>query len=590
MRKKLIEFDNPKEIMAQGAAEVARAVGCTLGPKGRNVVLYLEDGRQHTTKDGVTVALFIKFKNPVKDSGAAFVQDAAKKTVWQSGDGTTTCTILANEILQDGVKFLKDKMHLAVDYVEGVQAASRNIVEELNQQAIPINGDFNLIEQVARISANNDDEMGKMIREAIEQVGMHSIIQADDSGDNKTYVKVVDGMEIQNGFKHPYYANDHRGRCVFEDRDESVKVIVIDDDLSTLKQVAMMFKYIGEKKLKAVIVCNEMIGEADSTALVNAERNNLNICVVNAPGMGDRRRAYLRDLAAFTGATMISTDTGTEVQNFNPEWMGTCEEFIADDKTSRFLMGGAVPEIVDKQIKEFKQQNSLALNVKDMADPEVIKVKDKLKKLYVKKKSIQLMVDTIETKISNTTDEFAIKKYKERIQRLRGKAAIIMVGAQTTQELRQKKDRVDDAIKATQASVEEGIVPGGGISFYNARLRVIEASNEIGGISNDAKTVGYENCLNSMIKVISLICVNAGADVKKVLETLDHRKGEQEGYNAKDGTFCNLITAGIINPKKVDRVAVENAVSAACTMLLTECVVYPDPDEMMEMPQQYSDR
>jgi len=585
MRKKLIEFDNAKEKMALGANKLARAVSCTLGPKGRNVVLYLEDGRMHTTKDGVTVALFTKFFDQIEDAGATFLQDASKKTVHQSGDGTTTCTLVANALIQQGVTYLKDKMHSAVEYTDGIQKASRNLIEELVQESIEINGDLDMIENVARISANNDAELGKIIREAIEAVGLDSIIQADDSGDNTTSVKVVDGMEFQNGFKHPYYINDHKGRCVFDDKSDKVKVIIIDNDLTTLKQVIMMMKHIGENNLKAVIVCNQMIGEADSVALVNVQNNGLKVCVVNAPGMGDRRRAYLRDLGIFTGATVIGDETGTEIENFKPEWMGTCEKFVADAKTSRFIMGGNVPDVVQGDIDSLKLKMVKPGPESSMeARANYTRQKQEVKDLYEKKKLITNEIGSIETQIGNTTDAFAIKKHKERIQRLKGKAAIILVGAQTTQELRQKKDRVDDAIKATQASVEEGIVPGGGVSFYNAMKRV--TLNDPYAGDETPEQIGYYAFLDVMSEVLIKICENSGYDVASTIAKMEARKDMQFGLNAKSGEFCNLIDAGIINPTKVDRVAIENATSSACTMLLSECVIYPDPEAFEEVPQQ----
>lgn len=534
MKNKIIEFDDSRAKMRAGVSELNRAVASTLGPKGRNVVLYFDGKNMSTTKDGVTVSRFIRFSDPIKDAAAKFLQDAAVRTVFEAGDGTTTATILTASIFEAGAQFLEGKNYLMRQFNEGVNAAVENAINELVNESEQLDGDFNLIEQVARISANNDVEMGQLIRSAMEQVGVSGTIQVADSTTNKSHVKVVDGMEVQSGFLDYSFINTSKKAAnEMGDDDNPVHVFIVDDEISTIKQITPMLQYVLNSNINAVLVVNELVGEAEAMVRVNREKNNLQLCVVRAPGAGERRRAYSRDLAVYTGASVIGQDTGTEVENFVPEMGGLCRRFVATSKTSRFIEGAGSNEDVEE------------------------------------------LISSIQAEIENTKDEFAISKHKQRIQRLRGKAAVLMLGAKTEQEFGQLKDRVDDAVKATQASIEEGIVPGGGTTYLKIaeRLKI----DTMSGLS-EAWNAGYNAVVNALRQPFIQIVRNAGEDYQEVMRRIASHPHKNMGYDAVTGNICDLREKGIINATKVERVALINAASSATLMLSTECIIYPDPE------------
>ena len=526
MNNKIINFD-AQERMLEGVQELARAVTSTLGPKGRNVTLYDPQFGQHPTKDGVTVARSIRFSDQIKDAGAKYIQDAANKTVYLAGDGTTTSTLLGYLIMSHGMNALKSGSS-PVEVNEGIEYGVKRVVESLNHASIRVNGDMDMIEKVAAISSNNDAELGRIIRQAVEEVGEDGVIYAGDHDSNETKLEIIHGQEIPSGIIMQELVNTPRGTCEYDD----CYICVVDDDVATIKEIAPLIKLSNNEKVNVLLFAHEVVGEARSAVLVNNQKGLTNICFVNIPGLGEIRRTFLRDISLFTGATIFGEDFGRDIAQLdheNPVELGRATKIISSPKTT-LLVGGAG----------------------DRAETE---------------KEIEIVKTRWE---ENKHNEQANLLYRERLQRLRAKAAVILVGEVTEQALRAKRDRVDDAIKATKASIEEGIVVGGGLSYLRCMADVVPPEN-----AKDGFKKGVEVVRRSLTGVMAKILENAGEKVE-ILDTILRNKCAM-GYDAKSGKFVDMLEAGIINPAKVDRVAIENAASAAMMMLITECVIYPDP-------------
>lgn len=544
MKPTQISFD-AQDLILFGARQSAHAVASTLGPKGRNVILKIDD-RMHTTKDGVTVARFIKLEDPRHAIGSTFVLEAANRTVRDAGDGTTTASLLTYKLMKHGLEAIKSGVN-PVFLVQGMREAVGIAVEEIQLISQPLDDDYDLIEKVATISANNDPELGKMITQAMREVGREGMIQAGEHDKPETELVVTNGFAYDQGYASPLYINKpQRAECFFEG---DVKVVIVDDDISTHRQVMNLFQYFGSTDTPFVMVCNSLVGEARDLFDINVRENGLRGCYVEAVGAGDRRTDYLIDMACFLGGGVWGRNHGHSLESFDvadPEAMamlGSCNSFVAAFRDTRFVL--------------------------DVVEAE----------------RIEERVTTIEALQRGTADEFAITKYGQRIARLRGKAAKIMVGASTAQELGAKKDQLDDAIKATKASVESGIVPGGGTSFLKAIDKLVNNKKgllegpQIVKESDKAVASGYQVVIDVLPCVLSKICDNGGIDAEGVIRELEITRGKSMGYDAKQDQVVNMIDAGIVNPTKVDVSALRNAVSAAAMFLLTSAVIYNTPEK-----------
>ena len=530
---KEITFDlEARDALKRGVDALANAVKVTLGPKGRNVIIDKKFGSPIITKDGVTVAKEIELKNPIENMGAQMAKEVASKTADVAGDGTTTATVLAQAIVTAGLKNVAAGAN-PMDLKRGIDKAVDSVVESLRKQSKKVGDDNKKIEQVASVSANNDPEIGKLIAQAMEKVKKEGVITVEEAKGTETTVEIVEGMQFDRGYISPYFVtNADKMQVVME----NPHILIYDKKISSMKELLPLLEKQVQTGSPMLIIAEEVDGEALATLVVNKIRGSLKVAAVKAPGFGDRRKEMLQDIATLTGGTMISEERGFKLENADLTYLGKAEK-ITIDKDNTTIVGGSG-----------------------------------------KKSEIVARVNQIKTQIENTTSDYDKEKLQERLAKLAGGVAVLYVGAATEVEMKEKKDRVDDALHATRAAVEEGIVPGGGVAY----IRAINALDKMTG-ANDDETTGIAIIKRALEEPLRQIVANAGIEGSIVVQKV--REGKDDfGYNARTDKYENLYAAGVIDPTKVTRVALENAASIAGMLLTTECVLADIKEKDSPMP------
>jgi chaperonin GroEL len=530
---KEITFDlAARDALKRGVDALANAVKVTLGPKGRNVIIDKKFGSPIITKDGVTVAKEIELKNPIENMGAQMAKEVASKTADVAGDGTTTATVLAQAIVTAGLKNVAAGAN-PMDLKRGIDKAVDSVVESLRKQSKKVGDDNKKIEQIASVSANNDPEIGKLIAQAMEKVKKEGVITVEEAKGTETTVEIVEGMQFDRGYISPYFVtNADKMQVVME----NPHILIYDKKISSMKELLPLLEKQVQTGSPMLIIAEEVDGEALATLVVNKIRGSLKVAAVKAPGFGDRRKEMLQDIATLTGGTMISEERGFKLENADLTYLGKAEK-ITIDKDNTTIVGGSG-----------------------------------------KKSEIVARVNQIKTQIENTTSDYDKEKLQERLAKLAGGVAVLYVGAATEVEMKEKKDRVDDALHATRAAVEEGIVPGGGVAY----IRAINALDKMTG-ANDDETTGIAIIKRALEEPLRQIVANAGIEGSIVVQKV--REGKDDfGYNARTDKYENLYAAGVIDPTKVTRVALENAASIAGMLLTTECVLADIKEKESPMP------
>jgi chaperonin GroEL len=532
---KIIKFDlEARTSMKAGVDKLANAVKVTLGPKGRNVILQKQFGVPHITKDGVSVAKEIELEDPIENMGAQLVKEVASKTADQAGDGTTTATVLAQEIYNLGYKNVAAGAN-PMDLKRGIDTAVGAVVKELANISKKIKSSTE-IEQVATISANNDSEIGKMIATAMDKVGKDGIITVEEAKGIETEVKVVEGMQFDKGYSSPYFVTNQDTMDVQFD---NVLVLIYDKRISAMKDILPVLESVAQTNKPLVIISEDLEGEAMATLVVNKMRGTLKVAAVKAPAFGDRRKEMLQDIATITGGTVISEEVGLSLEKVTMSMLGKAEKIVIDKDNTTIINGGG------------------------------------------KKEDIKARVELIKTQIEKSTSDYDTEKLQERLSKLSGGVAILYIGATTEVEMKEKKDRVDDALHATRAAVAEGIVPGGGVALIRAQksLENLELPNE-----GDYNT-GISIVRKAIEAPLRTIVQNAGGSAEVIINEVRSNKGNI-GYNARNEEYVDMVKAGIIDPTKVTRLALENAGSIASLLLTTECVIATEKEEkQLQMPQ-----
>ena len=530
---KEIKFDiEARESLKRGVDALANAVKVTLGPKGRNVILCKTYGAPHITKDGVSVAKEIELEDPFENMGAQLVKEVASKTNDDAGDGTTTATILAQSIIGVGLKNVTAGAN-PMDLKRGIDKAVAKIVAEIRSMAQEIGDNFEKIEHVAKISANGDEQIGQLIAEAMRKVKKEGVITVEEAKGIETTVEVVEGMQFDRGYISPYFVTNSEK---MEAQLENPYILIYDKKISTLKEILPILEQTVQTGRPLLIIAEDIDSEALATLVVNRLRGGLKVCAVKAPGFGDRRKAMLQDIAILTDGVVISEETGLKIDAVTLDMLGKAEK-ITVDKDNTIIVGGA-------------------------GDKEAIR-----------ERSAQ-----IKAQIANTTSDYDREKLQERLAKLSGGVAVLYVGAPSEVEMKEKKDRVDDALSATRAAVEEGTVPGGG----TALLRAVRALDGLVG-ENDDETTGIEIIRRAVEEPLRQIVANAGKEGAVIVQRVKDGEGDF-GYNARLDQFENLYVSGVIDPAKVTRVALENAASIAGMFLTTECVIAEKKEDAPAMP------
>jgi len=531
---KKIQFDiEAREGLKKGVDALANAVKVTLGPKGRNVIIGKSFGGPQVTKDGVTVAKEIELEDALENMGAQMVKEVASKTNDLAGDGTTTATILAQSIVNEGLKNVTAGAN-PMDLKRGVDKAVSAIVENLNKTAKTVGNSSEKIQQIASISANNDNVIGDLITEAFEKVGKEGVITVEEAKGTDTYVDVVEGMQFDRGYLSPYFVTNSEK---MESDLESPYILLYDKKISAMKDLLPILEPVAQSGKPLLVIAEDVDGEALATLVVNKLRGALKIAAVKAPGFGDRRKAMLEDIAILTGGTVISEERGFNIENTTIDMLGSAER-VTIDKDNTTIVNGAGD-----------------------------------------KKAIEDRVNQIKTQIETTTSDYDKEKLQERLAKLAGGVAVLYVGAASEVEMKEKKDRVDDALHATRAAVEEGIVAGGGVALIRARnvLDKIKATN-------DDELTGIQIISRALEAPVRTIVANAGGEGSVVVSKIIEGK-DGFGYDAKSEQYVDLFDAGIIDPKKVTRVALENAASVAGMILTTECALVDIKEDTPAAPQ-----
>ena len=532
---KEIKFNiDARNALKEGVDALANAVKVTLGPKGRNVVIDKKFGAPQVTKDGVTVAKEIELEDRNANMGAQMVREVASKTADDAGDGTTTATVLAQSIISVGLKNVTAGAN-PMDLKRGIDKAVIAVVEELKKISSPVGDDITKIEQVATISANNDSTIGKLIAEAMAKVKKDGVITVEEAKGTDTTVEVVEGMQFDRGYISPYFMTDtEKMEAVLE----NPYILLTDKKVSTMKDLLPVLEPVAQSGRALLIIAEDVDGEALATLVVNKLRGSLKIAAVKAPGYCDRRKEMLEDIAVLTGGTVISEEKGFKLDAATLEMLGNCEKISIDKENTTIVNGAGNKENINNRISQIRKQ------------------------------------------METTTSDYDREKLQERLAKLAGGVAVLYVGAATEVEMKEKKDRVDDALSATRAAVEEGFVPGGGVAY----IRAIAALDELKG-DNEDETTGVEIVKRAIEEPLRQIVENAGIEGSIVVQKV--KEGKKDfGYNARTGKYENLFDAGVIDPTKVSRVALENAASIAGMFLTTECILVDKKEEnpMPAMP------
>ncbi len=526
---KMIFFDiEARNKMKKGVDTLANAVKVTLGPKGRNVVIEKKFGAPQVTKDGVTVAKEIELEDPIENMGAQMVKEVASKTADIAGDGTTTATVLAQSIISEGLKMVAAGAN-PMDLKRGIDKAVRAVVENLVAQKKDVGNNSKMIEQVATISANNDNEIGKLIAQAMAKVGKEGVITVEEAKGTDTTVDVVEGMQFDRGYISPYFVtNSEKMQAELQ----NPFILIYDKKISAMKDILSVLEKVAQSGRPLMIIAEDLDGEALATLVVNKLRGTIKVAAVKAPGFGDRRKEMLNDLAALTGGTVISEDLGNKLEGVELTSLGQATS-ITIDKDNTVIVGGKG-----------------------------------------KKSDIVARVNQIKAQVENTTSDYDKEKLQERLAKLAGGVAVLYVGAATEVEMKEKKDRVDDALHATRAAVEEGIVPGGGVAY----IRAIAGLEKLKGALNADEATGIAIVKRAIEEPLRQIVANCGIEGSIVVQNIKEGEGDY-GFNARTEVYENMFKAGVIDPTKVARVALENAASIAGMLLTTECVIADRPKE-----------
>ncbi|GAB4452616.1 MAG: chaperonin GroEL [Bacteroidia bacterium] len=523
-----IKYDvEARDALKRGVDALANAVKVTLGPKGRNVIIDKKFGSPQITKDGVTVAKEVELTHPIENMGAQLVKEVASKTADIAGDGTTTATVLAQAIINAGLKNVAAGAN-PMDLKRGIDKAVEVVVENFKKQSKQVGNDTKKIEQVATISANNDNTIGKLIADAMSKVKKEGVITVEEAKGTETYVEVVEGMQFDRGYISPYFITDpDKMEAVLE----NPLILIYDKKISNMKELLPVLEKAVQTGKPILIIAEDVDGEALATLVVNKLRGTLKIAAVKAPGFGDRRKAMLEDIAILTGGRVISEEMGMKLEHADLSYLGKAEK-VTIDKDNTTIVGGAG-----------------------------------------KKADITARINQIKAQIETTTSDYDKEKLQERLAKLAGGVAVLYVGAATEVEMKEKKDRVDDALAATRAAVEEGIVPGGGVAY----IRAASALEKLKGETED-ETTGISIVKRALEEPLRQICFNAGLDGSIIVQKVKEGK-DDFGFNARTEKFENLFDAGVIDPTKVARVALENAASVAGMLLTTECVLAEKKEE-----------
>jgi chaperonin GroEL len=526
MAKQLFFDIEARNKMKKGVDTLANAVKVTLGPKGRNVVIEKKFGAPSVTKDGVTVAKEIELEDAIENMGAQMVKEVASKTADIAGDGTTTATVLAQAIIGEGLKNVAAGAN-PMDLKRGIDKAVIKVVENLKSQSQTVGSESAKIQQVASISANNDEVIGKLIAEAFGKVGKDGVITVEEAKGTETTVEIVEGMQFDRGYISPYFVTNSEK---MEAELSNPYILIYDKKISTMKDILPILEKVAQQGAPLLIISEDLEGEALATLVVNKLRGTLKVAAVKAPGFGDRRKEMLQDIAVLTKGIVISEEQGYKLDNATLDYLGRAERVVIDKDNTTVVNGKGAKEDITARINQIKGQ------------------------------------------IESTTSDYDREKLQERLAKLSGGVAVLNVGAATEVEMKEKKDRVDDALHATRAAVEEGIVPGGGTAF----LRAIAAIENLEGANLD-ETTGIKIVRRALEEPIRIIAANAGIDGSIVVQKVKEGKGDF-GFNARTDVYENMFAAGIIDPTKVGRVALENAASIAGMLLTTECVVADKPE------------
>ncbi|MCD8265594.1 MAG: chaperonin GroEL [Prevotellaceae bacterium] len=521
-----------RELMKQGVDQLSNAVKVTLGPKGRNVVIEKKFGAPQITKDGVTVAKEIELADAFQNAGAQLVKSVASKTGDDAGDGTTTATVLAQSIVREGLRNVAAGAN-PMDLKRGIDKAVAAVVKNIKEQSEVVGSDYSKIEQVATVSANNDPEIGKLLADAMKKVSKDGVITIEEAKGRDTTIGVVEGMQFDRGYLSPYFVTDtEKMECQME----NPYILIYDKKISNLKDFLPILEPAVQTGRPLLVIAEDVDSEALTTLVVNRLRTQLKICAVKAPGFGDRRKAMLQDIATLTGGLVISEETGLKLEQATIEMLGTCDKVTITKDNTTIVNGHGDSQAIKDRVNQIKNE------------------------------------------ISNTTSDYDKEKLQERLAKLAGGVAVLYVGAPSETEMKEKKDRVDDALCATRAAIEEGIIPGGGVAYIRAQAALESLQGE-----NDDEATGIKIVCRAIEEPLRQIVENAGLEGSVIVNEV--RKGTGDfGYNARANKFENLKQTGIIDPAKVCRVALENAASIAGMFLTTECVVCDAKEEKPEMP------
>lgn len=532
MAKEILFNIDARDQLKKGIDTLANAVKVTLGPKGRNVIIEKKFGAPHITKDGVTVAKEVELADAYQNTGAQLVKEVASKTGDDAGDGTTTATVLAQAIVAEGLKNVTAGAS-PMDIKRGIDKAVAKVVDSIKGQAETVGDNYDKIEQVASVSANNDPVIGKLIADAMRKVSKDGVITIEEAKGTDTTIGVVEGMQFDRGYLSAYFVtNTEKMECEME----KPYILIYDKKISNLKDFLPILEPAVQTGRPLLVIAEDVDSEALTTLVVNRLRSQLKICAVKAPGFGDRRKAMLEDIAVLTGGIVISEEKGLKLEQATLEMLGTCDKVTVSKDNTTIVNGAGAKENIQERINQIKAE------------------------------------------IKNTTSDYDKEKLQERLAKLSGGVAVLYVGAASEVEMKEKKDRVDDALCATRAAIEEGIVPGGGVAY----IRASEALEGLKG-DNEDETTGIEIIKRAIEEPLRQIVANAGKEGAVVVQKVREGKGDF-GYNARTDVYENLHAAGVVDPAKVTRVALENAASIAGMFLTTECVIVEKKEDKPEMP------
>ena len=525
---KEIKFEiKAREELKKGVDALADAVKVTLGPKGRHVIIEKKFGAPHITKDGVSVAREVELEDPFQNMGAQLVKEVASKTGDDAGDGTTTATVLAQAIINVGLKNVAAGAN-PMDLKRGIDKAVAVVVENIKAMSEEVGDDFKKIEDVARVSANNDEAIGRLIAEAMKKVKKEGVITVDEAKGTETTVDIVEGMQFDRGYISPYFiTNPDKMECLME----SPYVLLYDKKISNLKDILPILEASAQSGRPLLIIAEDVDQEALATLVVNRLRGSLKICAVKAPGFGDRRKEMLEDIAVLTGGIVISEEKGMKLESATVDYLGRAEKIVVNKENTTIVNGAGAKDAIDARVAQIKAQ------------------------------------------IEQTTSDYDREKLQERLAKLAGGVAVLHIGAPSEVEMKEKKDRVDDALSATRAAITEGIVPGGGVAY----IRCVEKLADLTGVNAD-ETTGIQIVRRAIEEPLRQIVANAGVEGAVVVQKVKDGKADF-GYNARTDQYENLLAAGVIDPAKVTRVALENAASIAGMFLTTECVIAEKKEE-----------